>query len=692
MINSELCRDFLDNEEKEIGLFLVDKELNIISWNSGCENLFGYLKSEVLEKNLTTIIPSHSVEGFVNDIVEKKSLDFVEVEFQTKTNQVLFLNTTLRYAHDRVFFMVFAPNKEAKKLELKDILNPSQLKDVVISIDKNGYIREFNEEASLLTGYKKDEAIDRNFIELFLPSTYEEKLLAQIQMTFRKKSLYITDNFPIVCKDGSKRKVYWEYRLFNHNHRDQRLFLVSPNQTKESMQTQKLDYLASYDLLTDLPNKNLFMQKLQSSMDKVARSKNLNLLLAILDIKDFKSINLSLGINSGDSLLQLVAKRLNSKLRDYDTIARVDGDRFAIVVDDIENDAFSSKILNRILELFKAPFEIDGNTINLEVSIGASMFPADSNDIETLINSADLALSKAKKFNKSEYRFFMPSMYEEMTKKIQMDKALKDALKNDEFFVVFQPLVDAKTKEIKGAEALVRWEHPELKNIPPLDFIPTAEDNGLILEIGELVLKESIKYAKQIQQDGWKDFKISVNISSIQLLQSDLLKTVNTFLETYNFDPKYLNLELTESVFMENLNLCTKLLKEFKKLGISISIDDFGTGYSSLSYVSKLPIDNIKIDQSFVQDISAEKNPIIDAIISMAHALGLNVVAEGVENDKQYNYLKSKNCDIIQGYYFSKPLNIEKFQNFQQSHFVDGTNYINSENIVSQSELKELIR
>jgi diguanylate cyclase (GGDEF)-like protein/PAS domain S-box-containing protein len=663
-----LCTSFLDKNERDIGLFSIDKEYQITSWNSASEYLLGYKESEILGKSIfETIIPKHSKDGILFDLRDKKSFDFAEVEFKTKDGILNFLNTVVRYNHDSITFMIFSMKKEKTKY-LSTVINEKEIKDVVIVLDKNGYIKEFNEEASLLTGYKKDEVIDRNFVELFLPDAYEEKILAQLQDTFRKKHLSITDNFPIECKDGSKRVVYWEYKLYNHKHRDMRLFLTSHNQTKELSQAQKLDYLASYDLLTDLPNKNLFLQKLSYSMDKVARSKDLSLMLLLLDIKNFKSVNLVLGMNYGDILLQMVAKRLNSNLRDYDTVARLSGDRFAIIVDDLENDLDSTKIINRIMELFKVPFEVDGNSISFDISIGASFYPDDANDLDKLMSSADIALNKAKESKKSDFRYFMPSMYDELTKKIQMDRDLREALKNDEFFVVYQPQVDSKTKEIIGAEALVRWEHPRLKNIPPLDFIPAAEDNNLILEIGKLVLEESIKTAKSIHQRGWSDFEISVNISAVQLLQSDLLDTIRTLLKKHDYNPNYLNLELTESVFMENLELTTKILQEFKAMGIKISIDDFGTGYSSLSYVSKLPIDVIKIDQSFIKNMKKDKNPIIDAIISMAKALELKVIAEGVEKEEQYNYLKSKNCDFIQGFYFFKPQNLEDLKNFEKNY------------------------
>jgi diguanylate cyclase (GGDEF)-like protein/PAS domain S-box-containing protein len=663
-----LCAGFLDKNERDIGLFSIDKRYHITGWNSASEYLLGYKESEIVGKSLfDTIIPSHSKDGMLSDLRDKKTFDFLEVEFKTKDAKLSFLNTVVRYNKNNITFVIFSIKKE-KRTFLRDIVNEKETKDVVIVLDKNGYIKGFNEQASFLTGYKKDEVIDRNFVELFLPNAYKEKILAQLQDSFRKKYLSIIDNFPIKCKDGSKRVVYWEYKLYNHKHRDVRLLLTSHNQTKEFSQAQKLDYLASYDLLTDLPNKNLFLQKLSYSMNKVARGKNTSLMLLLLDIKNFKSINLVLGMNYGDILLQMVAKRLNSSLRDYDIIARIGGDSFAIIVDDLENDLDSTKIINRIMELFKVPFEVDGSSINFDISIGASFYPSDANDLDKLMSSADMALDKAKESKRSDFRYFMPSMYDELTKKIQMDRDLREALKNGEFFVVYQPQVDSKTKEIVGAEALVRWEHSRLKKIPPLDFIPVAEDNNLILEIGKLVLEESIKTAKSIHNKGWSDFEISVNISAVQLLQSDLLDTIKTLLKKYDYNPNYLNLELTESVFMKNLELTTKILREFKSMGIKISIDDFGTGYSSLSYVSELPIDVIKIDQSFIKNMKKDKNPIIDAIISMAKALGVKVIAEGVEKEEQYNYLKSKNCDYIQGFYFFKPQKFEYFQDYEKKY------------------------
>ena len=693
MKKNSICQGLLQKNEKNIAIFTIDSSYIITSWSDGCENIFGFNSSIEGKSIFNTIIPAYSKDGLQSDFNSKQDLDFHQIEFVLKDGSTNFFNTIVRYSDDEITFLVFSKSEQTTTPKLSSLVTDKLSHDIVISLDKNGYIKEFNEEASFLTGYKKDEVLGRNFVELFIPKSYQEKILMQIQSTFRTKEINIRDNYPIICKDNSKKIVYWNYKIVNHSHRDQRLFVSSKNQTKESIITQKLDYLATYDNLTDLPNKNLFLKELQNSMDRVAKSKDLNLLLIILDIKNFKSINHTFSIETGDNLLQLIAKRLNNKLRDYDLVARVEGDRFAIIFDDISNELYSTKIVNRVQELFKTPFEIEKNLLNLEVSIGATIFPSDANTIDKLISSAEFAMQKAKDENGSCYKFFMPSMYDDISKRNELEKNIKSALKNDEFFVTYQPQVDVGTKEIKGVEALVRWNHPSLKNIPPLDFIPVAEDSGLILDIGKIVLEKSIKDIKKLHESGWRELTLSVNISAVQLLQSNLLDTVKSLLDKYNFNPNLLHLELTESLFMENLELSSKLLKEFRALGIKISIDDFGTGYSSLSYISRLPIDILKIDKSFVTNIQdSQKNPIVDAIISMAHSLELKVVAEGVEIKEQNDYLKSKNCDFIQGYYYSQPISYEKLQNFAKNSIITPCNYLSSDNIGVEKELKELIK
>jgi polar amino acid transport system substrate-binding protein len=678
-------------DEQSIGLFSLKRDFTISSWSSGCENLFGFNSNDIVGQSIfSTILPEHLKDSFKSDLKRKKHIEFEQLEFISVAKTREFLLTTVRYIGDETLFLVLDFNQKSSKNIIKNLIDMhSDMKDVVISLDKNGYIKEFNIHATSLTGYRKDEVYERNFIELFIPTTYQESILHQIQDSFRKKSLRVIDNFPMVCKDGSKKIVYWNYELLNQSHRDKRLFLTSYNHNIETISRQKLDYLASYDLLTDLPNKNLFMQRIVESINRVSTTHK-RLILLYMDIKNFSFVNHALGISSGDIVLQMVAKRLNNRLRDYDLLARFDGDEFVMIFDDIDSDLDSIKIITRVMDSFREDFEVNGSSLKLEVSVGVSSYPSDANDSKTLLKNANLALKQAQKSSKSDYRVFNPSIYEEVSRQVLLKNNMRKALENGEFFVVYQPLVDVVSSKIVGAEALIRWETSELKSIPPLDFIPVAEDNGFILEIGELVLGEAIKSAKKIHSSGNIDFKVSVNISAIQFLQSDLIKSIKSLLEKYEFNANCLQLEITENIFMENLELAAAILNEFKEMGIKIAIDDFGTGYSSLSYLSKLPVDVIKIDQSFIQNLSNNTDPIIDAIISMSHALNLEVIAEGVENSVQLGYLKQRDCDIMQGYYYSKAIKLENLESLLSSSYIVGKDYIDSYFTNTKEELKEL--
>ncbi|HHD83854.1 MAG TPA: GGDEF domain-containing protein, partial [Campylobacteraceae bacterium] len=338
-------------------------------------------------------------------------------------------------------------------------------------------------------------------------------------------------------------------------------------------------------------------------------------------------------------------------------------DEFVILFENISDELAAATMAQRISELFTKPFSVGENEILIKANMGIAFFPSDGNDPKTLIKHANMAMLRAKEDAKNNYHFFRAEIQEEITGRIEMESNMRKAIDNGEFFVEYQPLVDAKTEKIIGAEALVRWNHPKLQIIPPLDFIPVAEDTGMILEIGEIVLKSAIAQMQAWHAAGYDDLKISVNISGIQLLQSDLEETIDAILQKTGFDPRYLQLELTESTLMQNIELAAERLEHFKAKQIQISIDDFGTGYSSLSYLKRLPIDSLKIDQSFIRNIQSDESDkvIVDTIIAMGHNLGLEVVAEGIEQPAQKHYLQQHACDILQGYLFGKSLDAEAF-------------------------------
>ncbi len=665
---------FLDNVS-HIGYFSTDLSRTVTEWNKTCEDLFGYTKEQAIGKKIEElIIPDYMKEHFIRDFEQKSALYGEETEYNdaSRKSVMLYANTLFTTEHYYALLVDTRKFKVTRHLESAIQNSREQLKDrvsmIMISLDRNGYINDFNHFAEKLTGYKKEEVLGRNFVELFLPESYREKTLSQIQKSFASKQIMMPNDFPLMRRNGEKIVVHWEGSLIASND-DKKGALLLLGEHKNSSETihDRLEYLANYDSLTDLPNKNLLYNRLTNAINKAARQKQ-NMITIFINLDNFKAINHTLGYAIGDKILKETATRLQSQLRDYDTVARFSGDEFVILFENIDDELAAGIVAERIAKLFETPFQVDENEVTINANMGISFFPSDGNDPRTLIKNANMAMLRAKEDKKSNYHFFRAEIHEEITRRIQMEAHMRKAIKNREFFVEYQPLVDAKSAKIIGAEALVRWNHPELKIIPPLDFIPVAEDTGMILEIGEIVLESAIAQMQSWHRQGYGDLKISINISGIQLLQSNLEKTIDAILSKTGFDASKLQLELTESTLMQNIERATEVLQSFKKRGIQISIDDFGTGYSSLSYLKRLPIDSLKIDQSFIRNIEIDQSDkiIVNTIIAMGHSLGLEVVAEGIEEPLQKAYLQEHRCDILQGFLFGKSLDRESFEQLLQ--------------------------
>ena len=667
--SNEVYKQIL-SEVANVAIFATDEERIVYEWNNACEALYGYTQEEAIGQKLEElIVPSHLKALFVSEFNEAKSsnkpLSSLEVEYRNKDHEMVLVNANTLFVEEKGAKKFYAFTIDAKSMQvatsMSDIINTRAAQDeklIVVSFDKKNKINAFNAFAESLTGYRKSDVLGRDFVTLFVPENYQSKVRRDIQNLTEDRRSQLNLNFPIICKNGDKKIVKWEKTLKRKKGDEDIILLIGI----DSAGDEKLEYLANYDSLTDLPNKNLLIERMQSSMNKAVRL-NENMVTLFLNIDNFKTINQTFGFNFGDKLLQAVSERMCSKLRDYDTVARFSGDEFVLVFDNIADDLSAGALANRVSALFEDSFKLEGHELFLSVNMGLSFFPSHGNDMKTLLKHANLAMLKSKENKSVKFQIFKQSMNDEMTNRIALETSLKKAIQNGEFFVEYQPQVDARSQKIVGAEALVRWAHPELKTIPPLDFIPIAEDTGMILEIGQIVLKEAITQAKIWHDAGHTDMKISVNISSVQLLQSNLVSLVDTILEETGFNPACLELELTESALMQNVEFATGVLKSFKERGIKIAIDDFGTGYSSFGYLSKLPLDCLKIDQSFVRNIETSKNDriIVSAINAMAHSLGLGTVVEGVEKQAQYEYLKNEGCDIIQGYYFSTPVDALAF-------------------------------
>jgi diguanylate cyclase (GGDEF)-like protein len=424
-----------------------------------------------------------------------------------------------------------------------------------------------------------------------------------------------------------------------------------------TQRTAEVNRLAYYDTLTGLPNRTLFEDRLDQA---VAVSQRAGELLGILFISldQLKKVNDTLGHLPGDMLMKQVAGRLTSCVPKGDTVARFGGDEFAVMLTKVGGAKDVVEIIGSIRDALHPPFQLDGQELFATSSVGVSLFPHDGNETQSLLKNAGSALYRAKKSGADNYRFYTEDMNSKASKQFALETSLRHAIDNEEFVLHYQPRLAVDSLKITGVEALVRWQHPQLGLLSPAEFIPLAEDNGLILPIGEWVLRTACRQNREWQEKGFTPMRIGVNVSARQFQQQHLAEIVLQILEETGLAPNYLDLELTESSIMSNAQATIDVLTRLKGMGVTISIDDFGTGFSSLSYLKRLPIDALKIDQSFVRDLTTDPDDaaLVMAIVTLAHNLRLQVVAEGVETEEQLRFLHLLRCDEVQGYFFSEPL------------------------------------
>jgi diguanylate cyclase (GGDEF)-like protein/PAS domain S-box-containing protein len=420
---------------------------------------------------------------------------------------------------------------------------------------------------------------------------------------------------------------------------------------------EQLEYQANYDTLTRLPNRNLLRDRLQHAIE-TARRRETKIAIVFMDLDGFKNVNDSLGHSIGDRLLAVIAERLARSARSSDTVARHGGDEFVVVLPDLTDEAGLIAWMERTRAAISEPVMIDDTELYVGCSMGASLFPQDGDDAETVMKKADLAMYRAKDMGRNNYQFYQPEMNATVGARMNLERRLRRALRDGEFLLHYQPQVDMATQQIVGIEALVRWRDPEQGLVSPASFIPVAEESGLIGPLSEWVLREACRQNKAWQDAGLPPARVSVNLSARHFQQRDIANLVTSVLDETGLEPRYLELELTESAIMRNAEEAVMMLSELSALGIGIAIDDFGTGYSSLSYLKRFPVHRLKIDRSFVADIgsSGDDETITSAIIALAHSLELQVIAEGVETSAQHAFLRERDCDEMQGYLFSRPM------------------------------------
>jgi len=428
-------------------------------------------------------------------------------------------------------------------------------------------------------------------------------------------------------------------------------------ETLLQQRTAQVDWLAYYDTVTQLPNRALFEDRLTQAVS-VAKAAHQSLGVLFISLDQFKKVNDSLGHGPGDILLREFGERLKSCITKSDTVARFGSDEFALLRTQINGTKDVIETIASLSQVLRFPFDLPGHELFATASVGVSLFPLDGEDCHTLLKNAGAALYKAKRSGGANYQFFTADMHELATKRLELESNLRKAIQNEEFLLHYQPRVSVDSLTITGVEALVRWQHPQLGLILPSEFIPLAEDTGLIVPIGEWVLRTACMQGQRWRDEGFVPIQIAVNISARQFHDQDFSQTVIRILEETGLSPKYLELEVTESSIMQDAGFAAGMLSRLKSMGINILIDDFGTGFSSLASLKRLPIDALKIDKSFVRE--ATKDPddaaLVMAIITLAHNLRLKVVAEGVETEDQLRFLQLLRCDEIQGYFFSKPL------------------------------------
>ncbi|MDX1836740.1 bifunctional diguanylate cyclase/phosphodiesterase [Legionella taurinensis] len=427
---------------------------------------------------------------------------------------------------------------------------------------------------------------------------------------------------------------------------------------------------ATHDSLTELPNRVLLMDRVEQAILQ-AKKKGSILAFLFLDLDRFKMTNDTLGHSIGDKLLQAVSNRLLIATNDFDTVARLGGDEFVILLQDISNEKQAQQMAQELLHMIEKPFQVDQHSLKITGSIGISYYPRDGLDYESLMKNADLSMYHAKDSGRNNYRVFEPEMNRRVINHMQLDNALRDALKRNEFYLVYQPLIDLRIDRVVGVEALIRWESHLLGSVSPIDFIGMAEENGMIIDIGRWVLEEACTQAVQWHKEGYDDLSVAVNISGRQFRQNSLPEVITEVLQKTGLKPRNLELELTESLLVDDIERAVQTMYRLKDMGIKLVIDDFGTGYSSLSYLKQFPVDKLKIDRSFISELVNVENDaaIARAIINLGHSLNLEVLAEGVETELQKKFIVEHGCDYAQGYYFKPPHKASSIKEYIAQYF-----------------------
>ncbi len=654
-------------EQNADGVFYVDLNGLFVNVNkAGCE-LTGYEPEELIGQPFLPFFVDEYKEYTVERFLATKNGEpqRFETAFQQKSGTVTdIVVTSFPTVISCEVVGVYAIVKDVthqKTVERSLIESESRYRRLVEFIPEafavwvQGRITYINQAGlSLLGAQSSDQVLGKHVFEIIRPDYH--KLVEQRMTVKPEGEINPLTEMHLVRLDGEIRDIDVVSIHMNYMG-ESALFAMYRDVTETKAAIAQINHMAYHDELTGLPNRRLLESRLSEAIHR-SKLHGHRTALVYVDLDRFKWVNDTLSHEMGDLLLTLVSQRLLSSVHDQDMVARLGGDEFVIIMEQVQDTAQITDTVQTIIERLGLPFQLGDNEMRLSCSIGITIYPDDGPDGETLMKNADAALYRVKEMGKNGYSFFTADLQEKLARKMRLEFGLRRALEQNEFILYYQPQVDANTREMIGVEALIRWEHPELGRISPADFIPVAEETGLIIPIGDWVLREACRQNKRWQDEGFRPIKVGVNLSANQFKQSDLVDKIKLALKETGLDPHYLDLEITESIAMQDVETVIAKLCELRELGVHISIDDFGTGYSSMAYLKRFPIHTIKVAQQFVRDLTTDPDDkvIVASVVAMAKSMKLDVLAEGVETPEQLEFLRQLTCDHIQGYVFSRPL------------------------------------
>ncbi|WP_257985906.1 sensor domain-containing protein [Bacillus sp. M6-12] len=646
------------------GVLVLNDTGEIVDSNSSAEKITGYSGKELAGIHFQRLFYFHQEYSSIWNKIVKINKWSGETEKVRKNGEIYTDRMKIRKIdkdlHNVFFLVIFediSPQKKSEKeLRLADKIFEN-ISEGILFTDAKGRILSVNPAFQIVTGYTEEEVIGKT-PNMLQSGLHNDQFYRDMWREIGEKRRWRGE----IWNKRKSGEVFPEWLTISSILDDEgtltNYVAVFADISDQKQAEEKLRKLAHYDVLTGAANRYLLYKRLERLL---ITAKKYNQLLAVLflDLDRFKLINDTLGHNYGDLLLKKVYSRLKGLLKNKDIIARLGGDEFVIVLPNIKHPREAVSVCKDIINSFQQPFLLHEQEVYTSTSIGVGLYPFDGEDIDSLIKHADRAMYQAKANGKNNFELYHTGLQiENETRQMVLENRLRKAVEKKELFLQYHPLVNVANGQVEGVEALLRWNSPELGLISPADFIPIAEETGLIVPISEWVIRQACDDIKKLHIVGYTGLKVSINISGIHFNQDDFVKNLTKIIQHTNIFPHCVDLELTESIIMPNAPEANNKLVKLKQMGIKLSIDDFGTGYSSLSYLHRLPIDSLKIDQSFIKKLSAYKEDasIVQAIITMAHTLNLVVVAEGVEQEKHLKFLAREKCNIIQGFYITKPL------------------------------------